>query len=197
MLEVEELLDKYHDMIRGAAWKAAHAWGWDFQDLLSQGYLIFMRTVYKYDETRGASLGTLLFHELRTLNDYCAKEINRRGRALPLMEEVLDDGAKKYERDYFSRIKIRLNWDECTEMESPQFVTFCSVLERVESSTNLSQDAKEILNYILFGDWDVTGKVTKPSLNHTKTVFRVNGWMPLRTKKAWDELQNWYKTQVA
>ncbi len=167
--EQEGLLERFRQMIDSAAMRAARAWGLDFEDVQAQAHLVFMEAVVTYDREK-ASFSTHLWNQLRRLNDYCAREVKIRGRMLPLLDNVAE-----------------FDWS---------FTRFCAVLDFVEAQKVLSQDARDLLHYILAGDWMIPDE-HKLHLTQVQAVYKARGWRPYRTYKAWKEIEAWYHYSVS
>lgn len=189
----DELLNKHRQMIRQHAWSAAQAWNMDFSELEAQALLIFVEATKRYKKTKGASFGTFLFHRLRTLNDYCEREIKIQGRLEPLLEEMFDGDSLCDSSEYISMKST----EEQLKKIDDSFVDFCDVLSDAEAKAKLSMDAQAILNYIFVGDWGTPGSALKPSLFGAQNAFKREGWLPSRTLKAWEEVKFWYRVEVA
>jgi hypothetical protein len=188
MQDSYKLLQKYQNMIRSAAWGAAKAWGLDFDDVESQGYLVFMEALERYEEGR-ASFSTFLFNRLKTLNDYCEREVRLKGKSIPILEEAPDS------LSYVDDWSMKPRTDACAELSD--FTDFCDSLTYLETKASLSMDAKDLLQFILMGDWGKPGSDIKPSLFSVQKAYKDRGWKPSRTTQAWNELKDWYITSHA
>jgi hypothetical protein len=176
--DAEVFLAKCQRMLDKAAWKAAKTWDLEFDDVKSEAYSIFMYAFNKFEENGPASFSTYLFAQLRSLNDYCSREVRIRGRALPLFDESIEG------TDLSGQIDV-------------SFERFCDTLDLLEAATHLSNDARELLEYIFYGDWGIPGSNAKLSLASVQKIYREQGWMPTRVARAWNEIRTWYRTQVA
>lgn len=174
MKNVEELFIKYQNLIRSVAWKYAKAWDMDVTEVESEGYLIFMEILDTFDESRNIQFSTYLYHSLRKLQDFCAKYTKGWRETLPLWDESA------------------VTSDYAENRPDLSFDCFCRMLDRTEAATYLSEDAKEILTYLLSEDWRIPGNNRKPSWNSVMKEYRKRGWFPARTRKAWKELENWW-----
>jgi hypothetical protein len=200
------LLSKYRNMIRRAAWDAAKSWGLDFDDVESQGYLVFMEALELYEEGR-ASFSTHLFSRLRTLNDYCEREVRLKGKSLPMLDDFCDAStavsvgrrvAKHIKGDSTGEVfEGGVGMPQNNRLFDTNFEKFVGSLDYLESLTHLSQDAIDVLKFILLGDWGKPGSDIKPSLHSVQKTYREKGWMPSRTACAWEELSTWWKSQAA
>lgn len=163
----EKYFNQYRSMIEGAAWRASRIFRMDVEDLRAQSYLIFCEAIEKFNPTR-AGFGTYLFDRLRTINDYCVMQVRRDKHP-----ELPDGSAIVW-------------WDNFFEFEQ--------AIERLESKSELSKDAQEILSFILGREWeDVNAKVKRvPRYSAISAIYRKRNWQPSRTKKAWSEIKTWW-----
>jgi len=69
------ILKQNQNLIRKSAWYYAKKFNMEFEELESQGYLIFCQALEKFDESKGAKFSTFLCHQLRALKDHCVSEI--------------------------------------------------------------------------------------------------------------------------
>ena len=164
---LEQYFNQYRKMVENAAWKASRIFRLDVEDLRAQSYLIFCEAIERYDPTK-ASFSTHLYNRLRTINDYCICQIRRdRHPELPSESAIVW-------------------WDN--------FFNFEQAIERLESKSNLSKDAQEILTFILDREWeDVESKVKRvPRFSMVNQIYRNKNWPSSRTKKAWSEIKTWW-----
>lgn len=163
----EMYFNQYRKMIEKAAWKASRIFRMDVEDLRSQAYLIFCEAIERYDPTK-ASFSTHLFNRLKTINDYCIIQLRRDKHA-----ELPDGSAIVW-------------WDN--------FFAFQEAVERLESKSDLSKDAQDILSFILGREWeDVESKVKRvPRFSTVNQIYRNKNWPISRTKKAWSEIKTWW-----
>jgi len=163
----ENYFNQYRSMIENAAWKASRIFRMDVEDLRAQAYLIFCEAIERYDPSK-ASFSTHLFNRLRTINDYCIIQLRRD------KHPELPDGS------------AIIWWDNFFEFEQ--------AIERLESKTDLSQDAQDILSFILDREWeDVEAQVKRvPRFSMVNQIYRNKNWSSSRTKKAWSEIKTWW-----
>ncbi len=198
----DELLAKYHDMIRGAAWDAAKRWGLDVDDIISQGYLVFMDAIERFDSGR-ASFSTFLYSRLRTLNDYCEREVRLKGKSLPMLDDYCETPSvgrkvtKHLHGDGLGDVFEEIGMTQSNRLYDTNFEKFVGSLDYLESISHLSHDAVEILRFIFLGDWGKPGSDIKPSLYSVQKTYREHGWSLSRTAIAWEELKDWWRTQAA
>ena len=61
------LLNDHQNLLRWTAWKVSRAFLVEFEEALSQSYLIFSKALLKFDESRGVKFSTFLVAQLRTM----------------------------------------------------------------------------------------------------------------------------------
>lgn len=164
-----ELFHRYEPMLNHAAWVAKYKFKWmEFDELQAQAYLIFMEALEKWDPDK-ASFSTFLYSRLRTINDYCV---------------------------YLMR-RYCVNYEKTPQVHADAYDVFETVLEEMEVAVELSDDARDVLAFILQRDWEVPGTRLKPSFHVVTKIYRKErGWMPKRFKDAWDELDAWWDVKL-
>ena len=165
----ENYFRDYRAMIENAAWNASRIFKMDIEDIRSQSYLIFCEAVASFDPNK-ASFSTHLYTRLRTINDYCVSQQRRNNTP------------------EFPTMEAGIWWDH--------WYAFTDALERLESRLELSADAQEILAFILGREWENPNAESKrlPRFSMVKSIYRKRNWMPLRTKRAWDEIKTWWES---
>lgn len=155
---METLFKQHLPMLRKFAWRASKKWKIEYNEAESQAFEIFMETVSKFD---GRCLfSTYLFHRLRKL-DTVNNLINR---------------------------KVKYNV-EFVDHDDNLFNVFEKRLEFYDSiETELTEDAKEILNWILNCE-----DKKRPCYDKTEKHYKEKGWIPSRIRKAWMEIKSWWQ----
>jgi hypothetical protein len=143
----------------------------DREELVSQGNLIFMEALNRYEVGR-VVFGTFLKHRLRTLNDFCISEIYRCNTSVSICDE-----------------------EKPVNLTDLDFDKFIRTLELLESMTVLTEDARAIIAYLLNGDWEPPVNKQVPSLRLVQNHFEEDGWERSRTKTAWYEIKYWWREQ--
>lgn len=127
--DVSKMFEDYKGMIYKQAWKIARKydfWNRDlsFEELCSDGFLIFLQALDRYDESKG-SFSTFLSNNLRGIVDIHFRE---------------------------NKDIMRVYYDDALLMDksTPSFDSFQRVLELYDSaSTELSKEAKMVFDYII------------------------------------------------
>lgn len=183
-MDSQTLLHENHDMLKSAAWNCFKKYGVTYEENLSQAYLIFMESIERYDETRGAKFSSFLFSRLRTLEDFCAKENRYINRAVPIFnsfDTFSDDGD----------VHLTLSGESEVLMD-PFWTKFCQFVELTESISDLSADASEVYSVLVNREWTQPGNNNQPNLTKITHVMKDRNWRSCRTHKAWKELQTWF-----
>lgn len=115
----------YKNLIRRFAWKYAKCYRLDYQELESEGFLIFVEAIKKFDY-KYSSFSTFLYIRLKGyLQNFCEKEIRVR------------KNIKKLYNEYNYNIRFK------------------KMIEKIELYNSiereLSEDSKKVLNYIFSG----------------------------------------------
>jgi len=161
-------LSEYDKLIRNMAWKYAEKWNMDKAEMYAEGLYVFVLTLLKYQKERGVRFSTYLYSCLAgRLNKYGLKEYRKTHKAI-LSEDV-------------------------TEFIWNHSGLFIKHLEYYNSiSMNLTDDARNVLGLILQSLENVTFN-RKPSLHGAVKHFQLFcEWEPARTKRAWEEVKNWW-----
>ena len=196
----EKYFNQYRSMIEGAAWRASRIFKMDVEDLRAQCYLIFCEAINTYNPTK-ASFSTYLCNRLRTVNDSCVCLQRRQTDAFYDNTNFKIDfkgygsgGGRVWKRHYtYEKIISRQisSFDDVTDYRQENFV---EAIERLESKSELSKDAQDILSFILGREWeDVESKVKRvPRYSAVSAIYKKRNWQPSRTKKAWSEIKTWW-----
>jgi len=111
---------KYQAWIKKQAWKISKKYSLDYQDVESQGYLIYVETIKKHIPEKG-SFFTFLYHRMQHLNTYGKKQCSLRLKLL-----------------WVENFDFLITYDE-----------FISRLELYDTiATELSSNAQLILKYL-------------------------------------------------
>ena len=172
MINSTEAFKQYQPLIEGFAWKATKRYRYlEHDDIRQQAYLIFCETIERYDENRKVKFITFLYHRLRTLNDYC-----------------------KFNRTVDSQIQF-FDSDQEEELIDVTFEQFEAAMGRIEESLELSEDAQDIIDYLISREWETPGINRVPRLYSIKKYYRYwKGWMPQKTEQAFNEIKAWWQS---
>lgn len=170
-MESQALFKQYQPMICYYANKVANKWHVEADDVIEEGYTLFVLALRDYDAQK-ASFSTYLYHKLRKLDQYC----------------IMHGGLIKVSR---AKQKIR-----CVPIDGFDFCTyenFCKALEQQEIKRELSPEARKMLQYIVDKTWEVVGEKTNRCTFKMMMEKYVNdGWEICKVRKVWNELQTWW-----
>lgn len=165
-------VENYDRLIHKLAWKYGQKWNIDETEMHAEGLYIFVLTLNKFEKERGFRFSTYLYNRLQGKLDKYGKR---------KMEHHLIYFPCNYEKYPFS------------EIPNDWYKLFIRRLEFYETiQTELSEDARDVLGMILLSLENTYNR--KPSLHGTVKYFQLfSGWVPARTKKAWEEVKNWWR----
>jgi hypothetical protein len=175
--------NQFCPMVEKAVWKYSRKYHLDYEEISGQGYLIFCEALEKLDPTK-ASFSTYLFNELERLEQYCKKEYRKTNKSVQRIKI-----AKK--RGYGKNMYInRLYPDNSTVYN---YSIFEKVLDKMDYEISLSDDAKDILQYILSREWEDVENNWVPRFSHIKKVYMDKGWKNSRILRTWQEIKEWWQ----
>lgn len=166
--------EQYVNLIRKSAHFYANKWNIDYEEVESQGFLIYCQCLENYDVTQ-SKFSTHLSWELKRLNDFCKTYLRQRGN---LIEDYF---AQPTEND-LSVVDIIPAYDE-----NP---TLTDLLK--EAVKNLSHEAYLMFEWILGRTWETKGKL-KPSITLAMNTFH---YTREQTTKFWNEIGNFYHSNL-
>ncbi len=174
MTKAEQLLPKYEPMIRKIAWRVAKRYELDFEDIVQEGYAIFVDACERYDDSK-ASFSTFLTHRLRSMNDTLTvirREIRQRQMSV---------------RDEYAYSRAPSPVDEVERLLDE--LTFDELFDR------WSIDAREVFDWMSVGP----APTKRPGLKQAMFYFgAVRHWAARRTIAAWEEIRSgWMEAQPA
>jgi len=158
-------LRKCEGMIIHKALSVARTYGLDYEELISDAYVLFIEAMLKYDEERG-KFSTFLWHKLRGLADLHYRE----NKDIIRVEyrEVMHDLSSSVPGIFGSFLK-RIELQSCVE-------------------TELSEDAQEVLGYVL----DLPDQ--RHTVNSLVMRFRRDrGWSVKRAEMTMKEIRDWWR----
>jgi len=174
MLDSTATFKQFEPMVEGAAWKAHKQYGLEHDDAKGMAYEIFCTTLRRHDPER-ASFSTYLYGSLdRRLKNYAMRYLQKHNRKqLPRIDNIDDMQITDYRYSLFS-----------------------TTMDKLEESLGLSDDAQEIIDFIISREWEIPGCGMNrvPRISYTVTWFRAHGWKVERVKKAWQEIKAWWQT---
>ena len=179
--------EDYVMMIRKMAHKFSNKHGVPYDELESQGFLIYCECVKTFDLSKGATFGTHLFTNLKRLNDYAITYKRQKG---VLLEDISNEDSKKSDKLVTIKLKnkveqsklydVQLNYDNPTIMD---------LLECAKEK--LSIDAFELLKWMLNREWDDYVH-SKPSIKMAVEYFNTTR---TRINSLWNECSQFWNNE--
>ena len=140
---------------------------------------------------------TFLYNRLRTLNDYCNYNTKYK------LTYSIDNGSVIKWNDKSPYLKINskrcgeelfIDYDK-QEIEDARFEQFEAAMDRLESCLDLSDDAQELIDFLISREWEIPGIGRVPHLSSAKKYCRYwKGWAHKRTEAAWNEAKDWWQS---
>jgi hypothetical protein len=174
--------NQFRPMVEKAVWKYSKKYHLDFAEIEGQGFLIFCEALEKLDPSK-ASFSTYLFGELDRLDQYCRKEYRKNKKSV---QRIKHSKVRGYGHNIYIN---RLYPDNSTIYN---YSIFEKVLDKMDYEISLSDDAKDILQYILSREWEDVEKNWIPRFSHIKEIYGLKGWANNRIQKTWREIREWW-----
>jgi hypothetical protein len=175
--------NQFRSMVEKAVWKYSRKYHLDYSEVQGQGYLIFCEALEKLNPDK-ASFSTYLFNELNRLDNYCKCEYRKNKKSV---QRIKHNHIRGYGHNIFIN---RLYVEETIKYD---YKVFEKVLNKIDYEISLSDDAKDILQYILLREWEDVDINWIPRFSHIKKVYADKGWAGNRIKNTWTEIQNWWQ----
>ena len=172
--------NQFLPMIEKACWHYSKKYKIDHSEISGQGYLIFCEALKTFDKSK-ACFSTHLTNELERLDIYCHKQIG--------LCHISNKGS------YHKRYKGILSNEEISKDINACYDMFDKVISRMDYEISLSQDAKEIVTYILSRDWEILDDNWKPRFSYIQKKYCKLGWTQNRIKMAWKEIREWWVSE--
>lgn len=173
-MEKTTLFDKYANLIRKRAHEYSTKYGIDYDEMESQGFLIYCECLEKYDISK-AKFCTYLYIQLNRLGDY-AKTYNRQ-RGVLIQDHYSNPNEEK-EKDYEQELQAR-------DM-LPVVKDFL-----LEAKQTLSRNAYLLLEWMIGREWEGKNKRT-PSVAMAVKRFNVS---KQAIERAWEEIGTFWNGQ--
>lgn len=174
-MEKTTLFDKYANLIRKRAHEYSTKYGIDYDEMESQGFLIYCECLEKYDISK-AKFCTYLYIQLNRLGDYAKTYKRQQGVCI---------------QDYYSTNDCEADENNYEEMlpalnDSPAVADFLK-----EANEVLSSSAYELLVWIVGREWEGKNKRT-PTISKAVKYFNTT---KQAIEKAWEECRTFWQIQ--
>jgi hypothetical protein len=168
------LFEKYANLIRKRAHEYSTKYGIDYDEMESQGFLIYCECLEKYDISK-AQFTTYLYIQLNRLGDY-AKTYNRQRGVL--IQDYYSNPNEEKEKDYETTLPAR--------EFAPDVVDFLN-----EAKDILSDNAYNLMTWIVGRTWEGKNKRT-PTVAIAVKYFNVSKQV---IERAWEEIGTFWNEQ--
>lgn len=168
------LFDKYANLIKKRAHEYSTKYGIDYDEMESQGFLIYCECLEKYDISK-SKFCTYLYIQLNRLGDY-AKTYNRQQGVL--IQDYYSNSNEEKEKDYEQELQAR-------DM-LPAVKDFLS-----EAKQTLSRNAYLLLEWMIEREWEGKNKRT-PTISMAVKYFNTT---KQAIEKEWEECRIFWNVQ--
>lgn len=168
--------EQYVNLIRKSAHFYANKYGIDYDEVESQGFLIYCQCLETYEVSQ-SKFSTHLSWELKRLNDFCKTYLRQQGL---FMEDEFKSYCNDKNESVYERIPAR---SENTSLSEILQIAF----------KQLSKEAYSIFEWILGRTWETKGKL-KPSITLAMSTFHLSRE---QTTILWNEIGNFYHSDLS
>jgi hypothetical protein len=159
-------IDDYINLIRKRAHEYSNKYHVDYDELESQGFLIYCEAIKTFNPIK-AKFSTHLFIQLGRLGDYCVRYRRQRGRIQG--------------EPFFTRYAAREYAPSLQDLIN-------------DAEMELSFAALEIMKWILGREWEQGKRILYPSAKRARITFaRLYRWSSSRVEAAWGELEDYWR----
>lgn len=173
-MEKTTLFDKYANLIRKRAHEYSTKYGIDYDEMESQGFLIYCECLEKYDISK-AKFCTYLYIRLNRLGDYAKTYRRQQG---VLIQDYYSNLNEEKEKDYEQELQAR-------DM-LPAVKDFL-----LEAKQTLSRNAYLLLEWMIGRKWEGKNKPT-PTVAMAVKYFNVS---KQAIERAWEEIGTFWNSQ--
>ena len=163
--------EQYVNLIRKSAHFYANKYNIDYEEIESQGFLIYCQCLENYDVTQ-SKFSTHLSWELKRLNDFCKTYLRQQGM---LMEDEFKPYCADESESVYENIPAK-----------SENISLTEILQI--ALKQLSKEAYSMLEWILGRSWETKGKL-KPSITLAMNTFHLSRE---QTTSLWNEIGNFY-----
>ncbi len=204
MPQTTEVFKQWRPKIGAYARYIATKYDIEYEDVKSQAYELFMKAINR-NKNKDILPYPYLKKSLLPLKQY-AQKVKRQQSKVICVDDFIENENDLFWSDSFSSqvLESRHSQNNMVDIyKCPSFEEFQAAMERMEAKVKLSEDAQKLLEYITSRCWEIDprfmedGKETRrPYFGSTANrMFLEYRWNNRRTKKAWDELGQWWKEE--
>lgn len=173
--------NQYKPMIEKAVWHYHKIYRLDREEIEGEAFTIFCEALETFDKSL-SSFSTYLTGELKRLNGFCKKEYRKQNKDVVRIKQNNKTG---YGVNIFCG-RIDFNSVDFG------YEVFDRIITKLDYEISLSNNAKEILEYICKREWEIIGSNYKPRYSHIQKVFRNKGWKYSDIKNGYEEIRKWW-----
>lgn len=145
-----------------------HRYGVEYEEVLSEAFLIFAETINKYESGHGCMFSSYLYSRLSQLHTFCRTE-QKYNESVPHL--------------------IAEDEDEVSMLpDNSPYACFVQAIEWRESLSQLSAEAREVYDRALAGDFS-TKTPDRVSASKMRRTLREEGWKKWQYAKILKELK--------
>jgi DNA-directed RNA polymerase specialized sigma subunit len=172
--------NQFLPMIEKAVWHYHKKYHLEREDIEGQTYIVFCEALKTFDKSLG-SFSTHLTNELQRLEFYCKMEFRKNNKDV---QRIKSNGRGYGRNIYINRIDIP---------DTLHYDIFDKVITKMDYEISLSQDAKEIVQYICSREWETDlDKNWKPRFSYIQKLYLTKGWTRNRINVAWKQIREWW-----
>jgi len=166
--------DDYVNMVRSRAHYYAKCFSMDYDEIEAQGFLIYCKTITKFDNKK-ASFSTYLYRNLSgNLLAYCRQKKEK-------------EGLENYDEPFEKYTDLR----EAKESQP----TIEQLLQYAKN--HITSDTYDVLFWIVNREWEDSKRKKKPSMKDARWFFcGVKKWDVKRIYDAWAELKYFWRSGI-
>ncbi len=167
-----ELFRDHEKLIYKQSHYHARQWGMDFEEVKSQGFLIFYETIERFKKEKNTQFSTYLYWRLLTLGDYCRKE-----KGL-IDQYTIPSGGKLLEESIDTHLDRILFYQMVDLLSTDGEKIVKSLVEGIFHKPNMDRQrpvGKSRIKEIATKEW---------------------GWTQSRVDKVWGEVGEWWNNTV-
>jgi hypothetical protein len=178
----DKYLSEYHNMLYKRAHEVSAKYKVEFSEVLSDAYEIFCKAVNTYDD----SIASFSTHLCCRLDATMNKSRTRRKIMKSEVPPVNFAGESDSIYPQYNEVGTDLIMDD-------QHYEIYKCIDRLESALELSDDAQQIIEFLLSREWETPGINNRvPRFSATRQwVRRELKWPNKRIIGAWNEIGKW------
>lgn len=179
--------NQFLPMIEKACWHYSKKYKIDHSEISGQGYLIFCEALKTFDKNKS------------TFSTYLSRSLNI--KLFNFCKKILLQRYNICKNENNSRFYFNFEEPKCVLLSNLtdkdtvySFEKFDKVITKMDYEISLSNDAKEIVEYILSRDWEILDDNWKPRFSFIQKKYLSEGWTRNRIVTAWENIAKWWQS---